>query len=104
MSATAFPMAGSPVPTGLRELATEDERIWTRVWACVGVEHQIPAPGDLLPATVGATVAVESLPTLRDILRSNGVAFVDDGNRICIRSEDACNTLLEFRELAEVTP
>jgi hypothetical protein len=53
MSATAFPMAGSPVPTGLRELATEDERIWTRVWACVGVEHQIPAPGDLLPATVG---------------------------------------------------
>jgi hypothetical protein len=57
----------------------------------------------LLPATVGATVAVESLSTLRDILRSNGVAFVDDGNRICIRPEDACNTLLEFRELAEVT-
>ncbi len=53
MSATALPMAGSPVPTGLRELAMEDERIWTRVWACVGVEHQIPASGDLLPATVG---------------------------------------------------
>jgi hypothetical protein len=53
MSATALPMAGSPVPTGLRELAMEDERIWTRVWACVGVEHQIPASGDLLPATIG---------------------------------------------------
>jgi len=53
MSAKASPMAGSPAPTGLRELALEDERIWTRVWACVGVEHQIPAPGDLLPATVG---------------------------------------------------
>jgi hypothetical protein len=52
MSAT-LPVASSPVPTGLRELAMEDERIWTRVWACVGVEHQVPAPGDLLPATVG---------------------------------------------------
>jgi hypothetical protein len=53
MSATALPIAGSPVPTGLRELAMEDERIWTRVWACVGVEQQVPASGDLLPATVG---------------------------------------------------
>ena len=53
MSVTALPMAGSPAPTGLRELAMEDERIWTRVWACVGVEHQIPASGDLLPATIG---------------------------------------------------
>lgn len=57
----------------------------------------------LLPATVGATVAVDSLSTLRDILRSNGVAFVDEANRICIRPEDACNTLLEFVELAGVT-
>jgi hypothetical protein len=46
-------MAGSPVPTGLHELAMEDERIWTRVWTCVGVAQQIPASGDLLPATVG---------------------------------------------------
>jgi hypothetical protein len=53
MSSTAFPMAGLPAPAGLRELAMEDERIWTRVWACVGVEQQLPAPGDLLPATVG---------------------------------------------------
>jgi hypothetical protein len=53
MSTTVFPLAGSPAPTGLRELAMEDERIWTRVWACAGVEHQIPRPGDLLPATVG---------------------------------------------------
>jgi hypothetical protein len=34
-------------------MAREDERIWTRDWVCVGVEAQIPAPGDLLPATVG---------------------------------------------------
>lgn len=53
MSATALPMAGTPAPTGMRELAMEDERIWTRVWACVGVEAQVPAAGDLLPATVG---------------------------------------------------
>ncbi len=55
MSATAVPMASLPDPAlgGLRELALEDERIWTRAWACVGVEDQIPAPGDLLPATVG---------------------------------------------------
>jgi hypothetical protein len=53
MSVTALPMAGSPAPTGLRELALEDACIWTRVWAGVGVEHQIPASGDLLPATVG---------------------------------------------------
>jgi hypothetical protein len=31
----------------------EDERIWIREWVCVGVEQQIPEPGDLLPATVG---------------------------------------------------
>ncbi|GEL18084.1 hypothetical protein [Pseudonocardia asaccharolytica] len=37
----------------LRELALEDERIWTRAWVCVGVEQQIPGLGDLLPATVG---------------------------------------------------
>jgi hypothetical protein len=53
MSATAFPTAGSPAPRGLRELAVEDERIWTRVWVCAGVEQQLPAAGDLLPATVG---------------------------------------------------
>jgi hypothetical protein len=53
MSATALPMVSSPAPGVLRELALEDERIWTRVWACVGVEQQLPAPGDLLPATVG---------------------------------------------------
>jgi hypothetical protein len=53
MSATTLPMAGSSAPTGQSALALEDERIWTRVWTCVGVEHQIPAPGDLLPATVG---------------------------------------------------
>jgi hypothetical protein len=55
MSATALPIARSPAPplASLRELTLEDERIWTRAWACVGVEQQIPAPGDLLPATVG---------------------------------------------------
>jgi hypothetical protein len=53
MSATAVPTAGSPAPQGLREFALEDARIWTRVWACVGVEQQLPNPGDLLPATVG---------------------------------------------------
>jgi hypothetical protein len=55
MPATATPMASPPTPAvaGLRELALEDARVWTRAWACVGVEQQIPAPGDLLPATVG---------------------------------------------------
>jgi hypothetical protein len=55
MSATALPMASSPAPplASLRELTLEDERIWTRAWVYVGVEQQIPAPGDLLPATVG---------------------------------------------------
>lgn len=53
MSATALPLASSPAPAGLRALTLEDERIWTRDWVCVGVEQQIPRPGDLLPATVG---------------------------------------------------
>lgn len=52
MAATSLPIASSP-PAGPGGLAVEDERIWTRVWACVGVEEQLPAPGDLLPATVG---------------------------------------------------
>jgi hypothetical protein len=53
MSATALPLASTPALAGLPELALEDERIWTRDWVCVGVQQQIPAPGDLLPATVG---------------------------------------------------
>lgn len=53
MPATALPMEKSPASTDLRELTLEDERIWTRAWACVGVEQQIPTPGDLLPATIG---------------------------------------------------
>lgn len=55
----------------------------------------------LLPATVGATVAVDSLPTLRGILQANQVPFVDEGQRICIRPEHACNTLLEFVPTAQ---
>lgn len=31
----------------------EDEKIWTRSWVCVGPHTRIPAPGDLLPHTVG---------------------------------------------------
>jgi hypothetical protein len=50
----------------------------------------------LLPATIGATVAVESLPALRSILRTNDVDHVDLGDRVCINPEAACNTLLEF--------
>jgi hypothetical protein len=48
-------MARSPSPTvaGLPDLALEDARIWTQAWVCVGVENQIPDPGDLLPATIG---------------------------------------------------
>jgi hypothetical protein len=55
MSGTAVPVAGPPSaePADLRELGLEDERIWTRDWVCVGVEQQIPAAGDVLPATVG---------------------------------------------------
>lgn len=37
-----------PSPTVL-----ENDHVWTRQWVCVGVEQQIPSPGDLLPATVG---------------------------------------------------
>jgi hypothetical protein len=56
----------------------------------------------LLPATVGATIAVESVSTLRDILRKNAVDFVEAGSRTFVRPQDACNTLLEFVDLAEV--
>jgi hypothetical protein len=31
----------------------EDEKIWTRAWVCIGSHCRIPAPGDLLPYTVG---------------------------------------------------
>ncbi len=31
----------------------EDNRVWARSWVAVGVERQIPAPGDLLPFTIG---------------------------------------------------
>ncbi|MBT3928798.1 MAG: ring-hydroxylating oxygenase subunit alpha [Rhodospirillaceae bacterium] len=31
----------------------EDEKVWTRTWVCVGLQQQIPNPGDLLPFTVG---------------------------------------------------
>jgi hypothetical protein len=50
----------------------------------------------LLPATVGATIAVGSLATLRSVLRDNGVEHVALADRICINPENACNTLIEF--------
>jgi len=55
MSPTVLPGAGGSGRALAHpdELALEDERIWTRDWVCVGVEQQIPRPGDLLPATVG---------------------------------------------------
>jgi hypothetical protein len=31
----------------------EDEKIWTRSWVAVGLQQQIPDPGDVLPFTVG---------------------------------------------------
>ncbi len=31
----------------------EDEKIWTRSWIAVGLQQQIPNPGDVLPFTVG---------------------------------------------------
>ena len=34
-------------------LELESEKIWTRSWVVVGLEQQIPSPGDLLPFTLG---------------------------------------------------
>lgn len=31
----------------------ENEKIWTRSWVCMGHHDRIPAPGDILPFTVG---------------------------------------------------
>lgn len=50
----------------------------------------------LLPATIGATIAVESMATLRAILQANAVPFVELGERLCIDAAHGCNTLLEF--------
>ena len=50
----------------------------------------------LLPATIGATIAVESLATVKSILSANGAEHIDLSDRICINPEGACNTLLEF--------
>lgn len=41
----------------------EDEAIWTREWICVGLEHDIPDVGDLLPHTIGDhAVHVQRMP------------------------------------------
>ncbi len=47
MSVTVLPMASPPAPaqTELRELALEDERIWTRRWVCAGVGAADPERG-----------------------------------------------------------
>lgn len=42
--------AGMPSPAVGR---VSGEPVWHTSWACVGVDAQIPAPGDLLPATLG---------------------------------------------------
>jgi hypothetical protein len=34
-------------------LELENEKIWTRSWAVIGLQQQIPRPGDLLPLTLG---------------------------------------------------
>lgn len=44
---------GPPFPDLSARTRLEDERLWPRVWTCVGAVAQIPAPGDLLPYTIG---------------------------------------------------
>lgn len=45
-------LSGSPLD-GHGHDPAEDARVWTSTWVCVGLTDQIPAAGDLLPATVG---------------------------------------------------
>lgn len=43
-------------PAAYRTLAfagLEDDAVWTRSWLAIGLEAEIPAPGDLLPFTAG---------------------------------------------------
>ena len=51
----------------------------------------------VLPALSGATVAVESLDTLRSVLKSNGVKHVETPRgAVVVPRQLACNTVLEF--------
>lgn len=53
MATTAPTRHRSSEPAALADAARENQQIWHRDWVCVGVQQQIPNPGDLLPATVG---------------------------------------------------
>lgn len=50
----------------------------------------------ILPHTVGATFAVESMQALEEILRENNISFVVTPSGICVPRQLACNTVLEF--------
>lgn len=47
--------ARAPIATPVFASPTrmENERVWTRLWTCVGLEQQLPGIGDVLPATIG---------------------------------------------------
>ena len=53
----AVPGAGRLLPeaafSSLAYQAMEDAAIWSRSWVCIGFTAEIPAPGDILPFTVG---------------------------------------------------
>ncbi len=51
-----FGLATTLPPVAYRSkmfLELENEKIWTRGWAAIGLLQQIPRPGDLLPLTLG---------------------------------------------------
>ena len=51
-----FGLATTLPPVAYRSkafLELENEKIWTRSWAVIGLLQQIPRPGDLLPLTLG---------------------------------------------------
>jgi hypothetical protein len=50
----------------------------------------------ILPFVVGATVAVDSLDTVRDILDDNQISWVSTPGGIAVPRRYAANTLLEF--------
>ncbi|GGD60496.1 VOC family protein [Paenibacillus nasutitermitis] len=56
-------------------------------------------PGRLppaLPFLAGFTVAVTDLHTTRNVLTDNQIPFVDNGERLIVRSEDACGSAVLF--------
>jgi hypothetical protein len=65
-----------------------------------GLQQMVPGyEPPVLPFLAGITVATNSLPAARDVMRSNRISTIENGARIIVGPWDACGCAVVFEEM-----